>query len=73
MSSRSRGSLGLLGLVLFAGLSVAGCQNGNNVTKQEEEKFKNPPKEMPAEAARYMRDHGSPAADAKAPPLGGGN
>lgn len=70
MSSRSLSNLCRIGMVLLAGLSFAGCQNGNTVTKLEEDKFKNPPKEMPADAARYMKDHGQPPADAKAPDMG---
>jgi len=70
VSSRSLGHLYRSGLVLLVGLSFVGCQNGSTVTKQEEDKFKDPPKEMPAEAARYMRDHGKPPADAKAPTVG---
>ena len=70
MSSRSLSILCRSSLILLAGLSFAGCQNGSTVTKQEEATFKNPPKEMPPEAARYMRDHGGPPADAKAPTQG---
>ncbi len=57
-------------LVLLAGLSVTGCNSGSTVTKTEEDKFKNPPKEMPEEAKRYMRDHGGPSPNAKAPTQG---
>ena len=44
-------------LVVLAAVGVSGCQNGNTVTKAEEEKFKNPPKEMPKEAIEFLSKH----------------
>jgi hypothetical protein len=49
----------LLGAAVTLGaLSLAGCQPDATVTKQEEQQFKNPPKEMPPEALKVMREHG---------------
>lgn len=59
LSSRSRGTALFGGLLLLAGLSLTGCQPDSTVTKQEEAQFKNPPKEMPPEALKAMRDHGA--------------
>lgn len=70
MSSRPYRSLKIGGLILLLLSGLPGCQNGTTVTPQEEARFKHPPKEMPPEAARYMRDHGAPPANAKAPALG---
>jgi len=68
LSSRSRSTAFLGGMLLLVGLSLAGCQPDSTVTKQEETQFKNPSKEMPPEALKAMRDHGGggpPAAAGK--------
>jgi hypothetical protein len=66
LSRRSLGSLCLFSLVVLAGSALTGCQPDSTVTKQEETQFKNPPKEMPPEALKAMRDHGAGSAPAQA-------
>ena len=62
---------GLFAFVSFSlfivGGTITGCSKDATVSKAEEERFKNPPKEMPKEAVEYMQKHGSgsPPAGAK--------
>ncbi|MCW3098240.1 MAG: hypothetical protein JWL77_3858 [Chthonomonadaceae bacterium] len=58
MSTRSLGAKFLGAMLLLGGLALTGCQPDSTVTKQEEAQFKNPPKEIPPEALKVMREHG---------------
>jgi hypothetical protein len=52
-----RGTLVLVAGAFFSGV-ISGCSNGNGGFSQKElAEMKNPPKQMPAEAAEYMRSH----------------
>jgi len=52
--------LNLLALVSVAvlGGGLTGCSKDAALSKDEEQRFKNPSKEMPKEAADYMKTHG---------------
>jgi hypothetical protein len=70
LSSRFSGVKAVGLLFLLVSVSLAGCQNGSTVTPQEEQTFKNPPKEMPEAAKQYMRQHANSPQNAQAPALG---
>lgn len=53
--------------LILCSVLLAGCKNGSSVTADEEQKFKNPPKEMPKEAVEFMKNHSAPPAGAQAP------
>ena len=43
-------------IILLTAFAVAGCGKDASVTKTDEERFKNPAKEMPPEAANAMKN-----------------
>ena len=54
--------------LFFVGGVATGCSRDAEVSKSDEEKFKNPPKDAKEKAAEYMRNHpgnGAPPSDAK--------
>ena len=63
----------LSGFLTFASLAlcggaVTGCNKDASVSKSDEEKFKNPPKDAKEKAAEYMKNHpanGGTPSDAK--------
>ncbi len=61
MRNRSWGVLACLGLLAVIGGSLAGCKGDSSVSASDEERFKHPPKDMPAEASKYMREHSAQA------------
>jgi hypothetical protein len=54
-------------LLAFGSVLLAGCKSGGGVSPEEEKAFRNPPKDMPPEAVKYMKEHSGPNGAAKAP------
>ena len=67
MTTRTLFRFASCALLLTAGGLLTGCSRDSTVTATEEAKFKNPSKEMPAEAKEYMAKHGGGGAPASAP------
>jgi len=52
-----------VGICAIVACLVSGCKPDSAVTQTEEQRFKNPPKEIPPEALKIMREHsGGPPA-----------
>ena len=43
--------------LFLIGGTITGCNSDTSVSKSEEEKFKNPPKDAKEKAAEYMKNH----------------
>jgi hypothetical protein len=70
MRSKYLPVLAVLCVGVAAGVTVTGCKPDGAVTPTEETRFKNPPKEIPPEALKIMREHsgGPPAGAASGKP-----
>jgi hypothetical protein len=68
MRSRLRPIVVVLGLSIATGVLLGGCKPDAAVTPTEEQRFKNPPTQIPPEAIKIMREHsGGPPAGAVPP------
>ena len=57
MRSKIFSTVAILGVCATAGILISGCSKDAAVTQTEEQRFKNPSKEMPPEALKVMKEH----------------